>query len=220
LLADLFGAHVSHVSPDVELNTSIAAEADRLTANGHRAYAIPVGGSNARGALGYLAAGFEIANQLRNSGDAVSRIVLATGSGGTQAGLLLGLALAGLSIPVNGISVGAKQGPQTEKVCACLRELEALLGCYGRVPLKAVCVHDDYVGTAYGEPTEAMIQAVRLAASTEGLLLDPVYTGKAMAGLADLIRRGVLPTTDSVLFLHTGGSAALFAYDTIFDTCR
>jgi L-cysteate sulfo-lyase len=220
LLAELFGAHVSHVSPDVELNTSIVAEADRLSADGHRAYAIPVGGSNGRGALGYLAAGFEIANQLRYSGDVVSRIVLATGSGGTQAGLLLGLALAGLNIPVDGISVGAKSGPQTGRVRACLRELEALLGCYGRVPLEAVRVHDDYIGTAYGEPTEAMIQAVRFTASTEGLLLDPVYTGKAMAGLADLTRRGVVPTTDSVLFLHTGGVAALFAYDTILDTYR
>jgi D-cysteine desulfhydrase family pyridoxal phosphate-dependent enzyme len=220
LLDDLFGAQVSVVPSDTDLSAAIAAHADTLSARGHKAFPIPVGGSNGSGALGYVAAGWEIAEDLRKTRSVVSRIVLATGSGGTQAGLLLGLALAGVDIVVDGVSVGATEDRQKKKIVDCLAEVEALLGCRAVVPQGAIRVHSGYVGAAYGEPTPAMISAVGLAASTEGLLLDPVYTGKAMAGLADLTRRGEIPAGEPVLFLHTGGAVALFAYDAAFHQRR
>jgi L-cysteate sulfo-lyase len=220
LLDHLFGAQVSVVPPDTDLSAAIAAHADTLSARGHKAFPIPVGGSNGSGALGYVAAGWEIAEDLRKTRSVVSRIVLATGSGGTQAGLLLGLALAGVDIVVDGVSVGATGDRQKKKIADCLAEVEALLGCPGLVPQSAIRVHSGYVGAGYGEPTPAMISAVGLAASTEGLLLDPVYTGKAMAGLADLARRGEIAAGEPVLFLHTGGAVALFAYDAAFQQRR
>jgi len=216
LLDDLFGAQVSNAPPDADLNAAIALRADTLRSRGKNACALPVGGSNGCGALGYVAAGWEIAEDLRRTNSTVSRVVLASGSGGTQAGLLLGFALAGLDIPVEGISVGSSGDRQRRKIADCLAEVEVLMGCPGRVPPGAIRVHDGYVGAAYGEPTPAMVAAVRLAARTEGLLLDPVYTGKAMAGVADLARRGLIAADELVLFLHTGGAAALSAYDAAF----
>jgi L-cysteate sulfo-lyase len=215
LLDDLLGAQVCVVHAGADLNHAIIDRADQLTAEGRRACAIPVGGSNGRGALGYVAAGLEIADDLRRCGKTASRIVLATGSGGTQAGLLLGLALANLDVPVDGISVGSPKVQQLRRVTNCLSEVEMLLGCVGRVSRQAIRVHDGYVGAAYGDPTIAMIKAVRLAGGA-GLLLDPVYTGKAMAGLLDLTARGVIAGNETVLFLHTGGAASLFAYDAAF----
>ncbi len=136
---------------------------------------------------------------------------LGPGSAGTQAGLLAGLALAGIDIPVLGITVSRASSEQCEKVLTLLHQVQESLQ-QPKLNADHVICFDQYYGSGYGDPTPAMIEAVRLAASLEGLLLDPVYSGKAFAGLLDLVRHGYFDTSERILFLHTGGALGLFAY--------
>ncbi|MGH2454881.1 MAG: D-cysteine desulfhydrase [Candidatus Limnocylindria bacterium] len=184
-------------------------------ARGTRSYVIPGGGSNALGALGYVACADEILAQAFDQGIRFDAVVCASGSGGTHAGLLAGLVPRG-GPPVIGISVRFETGVQVERVQRLADQALDLLGSTVRVPAEAVTVHDGYVGDGYSLPTQGMVEAVRLMATTEGILLDPVYTGKAMAGLIDLVRTGGLAPASNVLFVHTGGAPALFAYQETF----
>lgn len=217
LLDGLFGATVEYHEHGSDLPAIAADRADELRSTGRKPYVIPVGGSNAIGALGYAECAHELVDQLQQLGLPASCLLHATGSAGTQAGLLVGLQETGVALRVHGISVSADETTQFNKVRALVDETSRLLGRDDTVEDASILVDDSWVGPGYGIPTEAMREAVRLCAEKEGILLDPVYSGKAMAGLIGMIRDGAFEAGDSVVFLHTGGSAGLFAYDWFFN---
>ena len=212
LLFDLFGASIVTVPTDADLDAALAREVEAVRAAGGRPYAVPVGGSSPIGALGYVAAAREIAAQAREAGVAFDLAVLASGSAGTQAGLICGLRRLMPQTRVVGVSVSRGREAQEAKVRALANAVEALLPD-GRPPGDGeACVWDEYFAPSYGVPNPAGLAAIREVARGEGVVLDPVYTGKAMAGLIDRIRAGRLGDVRSVLFLHTGGAVADFAY--------
>jgi L-cysteate sulfo-lyase len=216
LLDRLFGATLSYHEHGTDMPAIAEAEAARLVREGRKPYLIPVGGSNALGALGYVDCATEIHRQVDEAGIAPDCLVHASGSAGTQAGLLAGFSALGRNLPVTGISVSSDEATQREKVRAVLDDTTELLGL-DDLPDASVRVNDAHVGPGYGQPTATMREAVALCARLEGLLLDPVYSGKAMAGLFAMVRSGELSARDTVVFLHTGGSAGLFAYDWYFN---
>jgi D-cysteine desulfhydrase len=211
LLLDLFGAEVELVANLDNADELLAATGERLRAAGKRPYLVPIGGSNALGALGYVRAGLELAEQIKASGETFSAVVLASGSAGTHAGLALALEHALPGTRVVGVTVSRPDATQRPKVEGLLQRTADLLGVALPAELK-VELWDQYFAPRYGEPNAGTLEAVRLLASHEGLLLDPVYTGKAFAGLLDGIATGAFAGNGPVLFLHTGGSPALFAY--------
>ena len=216
LLNGLFGAELTLFDRGSDMLAAGHTLADSLTAAGRKPYIIPVGGSNATGALAYVDCVLELSGQLRQQDIQAQHIVHATGSAGTQAGILTGQQTLDLDLTVTGISVSADMASQTEKVRRLCRETAELMELDHPVPDSSIQVRDQYVGEAYGVPTEAMKEAVQLCARLEGILLDPVYSGKAMAGLIDMIQSRELAAGDTTVFLHTGGSAGLFAYDWYF----
>ena len=211
-LDHLYGASVSEVPAGTDMNQAMASVGEEFRVAGRKPYIIPGGGSNPVGALGYVTCALELMDQANNMGLNIDALVHATGSAGTQAGLVVGLYGARSQIPVLGISVRAAQEAQEERVFALACETAALLGVPGAVEREDVIANGDYVGAGYGLPTPGMIEAVTMLARLEGILLDPVYTGKGMAGLIDLCRRGYFKKGQNVVFLHTGGSVGLFAY--------
>jgi L-cysteate sulfo-lyase len=160
----------------------------------------------------------ELAHQANEMGVAFDSLVHATGSAGTQAGLVVGLYGARTQIPVYGVGVRAAQAAQEERVYKLALETADLLGTPGCVQREDVVANCDYVGPGYGRPTPGMIEAVTMLARLEGILLDPVYSGKGMAGLIDLCRKGHFKKGQNVVFLHTGGSVALYGYMHAFET--
>lgn len=211
LLLDLFGAEVELV-PNLDTADELLAEAGkRLRREGRKPYIVPIGGSNALGALGYVRAGLELAEQIQLSGQAFSAVVLASGSAGTHAGLAIALAEVLPAVDVIGVTVSRTDAAQRPKVEGLVARTLELLG-HDAPAQPTIQLWDEYFGPRYGEPNTDTLEAVRLLASQEGLLLDPVYTGKAMAGLLDGIQRNRFTRTGPILFLHTGGSPALFAY--------
>lgn len=213
----LLGANLHAVPGEADRKPGMARVAEAIRLRGGKPYVIPAGGSTPLGGLGYAGCAFEITAQAEALDIAVDHIVLASGSGGTQGGLVAGLAALGGAIPALGIDIDADPHGVRARVRAIAEGTAALLGVAGGVPEGAVAVNSDYAGEAYGAPTEAMIEAVTLLARLEGLLLDPVYSGKAMAGLIDLTRQGFFKAGDTVVFIHTGGMPALFAYRGAFD---
>ena len=183
-----------------------------VAAEGRRAYIIPGGGSNAIGATGYVACAEEILAQLFDLGINVDRVVCASGSAGTHAGLVTGFFGNNSNLPVVGIDVSRPKELQEKLVFELVRKTAAHVGIKAEIPRDAVLCFGEYVGTGYSIPTPGMVEAVRMLARTEGILLDPVYTGKAMAGLIDLSRKGFFRKNEKILFVHTGGSPALYAY--------
>lgn len=200
------------VTAGTDLAAEMARWAEELRADGGNPYIIPGGGSNALGALGYAACAAEITAQEFHSGVAFDHVVCSSGSGGTHAGLLAGLHALSSSTPVTGISVRAAKGDQVPKIHNLANAVLERLGLTADLPLDAVEVVDDYVGPGYSLPTDEMTAAIQLFARTEGILLDPVYTGKTAAGLIGLIEQGRFRQGQKVLFVHTGGSPALYAY--------
>lgn len=186
--------------------------AEELRASGKRPYIIPGGASTPLGALGYVACAEEILHQAFEEGLRIDRVVCASGSAGTQAGLVVGFWGNRSNIPVVGINVSRKREAQEELVWKLANSTASLLGIKEGVPREEIRCFDEYVGQGYSIPTPGMVEAVTLVARTEGILLDPVYTGKAMAGLVDLVRKGFFSKKENVLFVHTGGFPALFAY--------
>lgn len=212
LLDRLFGATLEFRPPGLDMNAEAEAVAERLRSEGRRPYFIPGGGSNAIGALGYAVCAREIVEQSAELGLKFDWIVTATGSTGTQAGLVAGLHMLGADLPVMGISVRQPRDKQVGAVHALTTlALEKLGGT--EVPAAKILVDDGYVGPGYGIPAPSTLDAIETTARTEGLLLDPVYSAKGMAGLIGLIRQGFFKPSDKVLFLHTGGASALFAYE-------
>jgi L-cysteate sulfo-lyase len=217
LLDRLFGAELRELAGGSDMNAASEAVAEEVRRAGGKPYVIPGGGSNEVGALGYVACALELVHQANEAGLRIDHIVHATGSAGTQAGLVAGLEAMHAGIPVLGIGVRAPREQQEANVHDLACRLAEKLGVTGGIPRSAVVANCDYVGEGYGIPTPAMVEAVRLFARHEGILLDPVYTGKAAAGLVDLCRRGFFAKDANVVFLHTGGAAALAAYRRTFD---
>jgi L-cysteate sulfo-lyase len=192
------------------------AFAETLKAAGKKPYVIPGGGSNPLGALGYVNAALEITYQLNEMGLKATHLVLPTGSAGTHAGLIAGLKILNSPLKVIGFGVRAPKEKQEQMVFDLACKTAAMLGHEGAVQREDVFADCNYVGAGYGLPTEGMVEAVKMLACTEGLLFDPVYTGKGLAGLIDWVRHGRFTKDDTVIFLHTGGSAALFGYPETF----
>lgn len=217
LLDRLFGCRLEPRPGGLDMNAEIELYADGLRARGEAPYTIPGGGSNPIGALGYVVSAQEILQQADDRDIVVDHVVHATGSTGTQAGLVAGFHGLNSGIPVLGISVRAERAAQEDKVQQLAQRTLALLGVHAPLAPAAVAVNSDYVGAGYGRPTPAMIEAVELLARTEGILLDPVYAGKGFAGLIGLIRKGVFRKGQNIVFVHTGGAVGLFAYRETFD---
>ncbi len=212
LLDRLFDVAIEYRPGGTDMNAALEEKAAVLRASGGRPYAIPGGGSNTVGALGYVSCAHELLAQADEMGVAIDRVVHATGSAGTQAGLVVGLHGSGSNIRVLGIGVRAPKPVQEANVHKLAVATAEKLGLRTPIPNEAVEANCDYVGEGYGRPTPGMTEAVTLLARLEGVLLDPVYSGKGMAGLIDLIRKRALPPNETVVFLHTGGAVGLFGY--------
>ncbi len=217
-LFDLLG--VESLSP-VKAGTDLAHEMQRVAGEvareGRKAYVIPGGGSNPLGALGYVACAEELMAQSFDQGVAFDQAVCASGSAGTHAGFLVGLLGTHAHLPVTGINVRRPRAEQEGNVHGLAQATAELLGLPA-VPRESVVALDEWVGPGYSIPTDDMVEAVRLVASLEGVLLDPVYTGKAMAGLIGLVRRGHFKKGQRIVFLHTGGSPGLYAYQSVLQS--
>ena len=189
--------------------------AEELRAQGRKPYIIPGGGSNPTGALGYVSCAQEIQEQAFEMGIKFDHIVSASGSAGTHAGLISGIIGNNMNIPMTGISVNRPKEVQTDAVFSLAERTLEKLGSANKIKREDVVVFDDYVGPGYSRPTQSMVDAVQLLARTEAILMDPVYTGKTMAGMLDLIRKGYFKDCENILFVHTGGSPALYAYEDV-----
>jgi len=211
LLDRIFGANLREYPGGTDFDQAMDEVAAEVTANGGKPYIIPGGASNTVGALGYVNCAIELLDQINDQGLDIGHIVTATGSAGTQGGLIVGLKAVGSKIPLLGIGVNAAREAQEEKVYQLACETAEFIGKPGCVAREDVVANCDYVGDGYGVPTDSMNEAVLMLARYEGLLFDPVYSGKGLAGMIDLIRNGSL-NSGAIVFLHTGGSAALFAY--------
>jgi len=188
-----------------------------VRAQGHKPYLVPVGGSLVRGdmdkplgAISYVVAFAEILDQMKGGGIEPDYIIHATGSGGTQAGLVVGARSMSPGCRVIGISVSDPKGPFSDDVLEIARAADEALGLGLGIMPDDVTVFDEYLGGGYGVVDRAVAETIRLVFQTEGIVLDPVYTAKAMIGLRDLIKTGFFKPTDKVVFIHTGGTPALF----------
>lgn len=218
LLDQLLGGEIVAKLP---AGTDMAAEMEKLAQalrdEGKKPYIIPGGGSNPVGALGYVACAHELLQQAFDSGLRMDHVIHATGSTGTQAGLIAGFRGSNSGVPVYGVSVRAPKDKQEENVWKLVQSTADYMGLPASAVERAdVVANADYVGDGYGIPTESMIEALRLTAQLEGILLDPVYSGKGMAGLIGLIRAGHFKKDENVVFIHTGGAVGLYGYRQIF----
>ncbi|MCS7246756.1 MAG: D-cysteine desulfhydrase family protein [Anaerolineales bacterium] len=213
LLDHLFGAEIVWCPKD-QREATLQEVFQKLWREGRRPYRIPYGGSNALGVLAYAQAVGEVVEQ----GVCPEWIVFPSSSGGTQAGLLLGCKLYKLDARIVGISVDLPASELRERIFQLCCQASDTYSFSVSVRIEEIVVDDSYRGEGYGIPTQADIQAIQDFARYEGILLDPVYTGRAAAGLIDLVKRGTIPADASVLFWHTGGTPALFAeaYEKLF----
>jgi D-cysteine desulfhydrase len=203
---------VTVVAGGSDMSAAMQQVADDVANEGGKAYVIPGGGSTPLGATGYVACAQEILAQTFDLGINIDHVICASGSAGTHAGLVTGFFGSNSRIPVSGINVSRSTQEQEELVYALVRDTAAYLEIAEDIPERAVRCYDEYVGPGYSLPTAGMAEAVRMLASLEGILMDPVYTGKAMAGLIDQVRKGVFKKCENILFVHTGGSPALHVY--------
>jgi L-cysteate sulfo-lyase len=217
LLDRLFDCAIEYRQSGLDMNAEAEAKGEQLRAAGEKVYVIPGGGSNTVGALGYVSCAQELVQQADEMDLRIDRLVTATGSAGTQAGLVVGLEGMNANIPVLGIGVRLPKDRQEANVHRLAEATADYVGVRGGIARSAVAANCDYVGPGYGQPTPGMIEAVLMVARQEGLLLDPVYSGKAMAGLIDLIRKGEIRKNETVVFLHTGGAVGLFGYTPVFE---
>lgn len=214
LLERLLGAELHFVAASADRSAELRRVAEGLEAAGRTVCTIPTGGSNAIGGLGYVSCAFELLQQAQQRQLAIDAVVHASGSGGTQGGLVVGFAAANADVATIGFDVTAVPPEIEARVRDVVRGTADLLGLPGGIDPARVILRMDQAGPAYAVVTDAAIEAIQLAARLEGLLLDPVYTAKAFAGLIALVRDGYFKRSDNVVFLHTGGTAALPAYTT------
>jgi len=220
LLDRLFGArvHLIAAGPDPRLavapdeEAQVRAVVDELRAKGERPYVIPVGGSSGVGALGYAAGTRELVDQLAAMACSPTRLYYASGSRGTQAGLELGSRLFSPPYRLCGIAVSGGEDEKRARAARVATEAAALLGLDAVVAPGELATNQDHIGEGYGIPTSAGLEAIRLLAVGDGVLLDPTYTAKAMAALIADVRSGSIAPDETIVFLHTGGVPALFAH--------
>ncbi|MFA5906585.1 MAG: D-cysteine desulfhydrase [Desulfobacula sp.] len=212
-LFELLGVKsIEVVEGGTDMKAAMEKKAKTLAAAGRKPYIIPGGASNAIGAMGYAACAEETMGQLNDLHLNMDCIIVPSGSAGTHAGMAVGMKGVNAGIPVRGVNVSRPKNIQEKIVYQLAMETAEKLGLkWGVAPEDIVCF-DEYVGPGYSLPTESMVEAVTLFARTEAILLDPVYSGKAAAGLIDFVRKGHFKKGSNVLFLHTGGSPALYAY--------
>ncbi len=220
LLDHIHGAPTQTFPAGTPMNAEMEKVAEEIRSHGGKPYIIVGGGSNPIGALGYVNCALELVAQANDMSLRIDHVVHATGSAGTQAGLVVGLEGLRSHIPVLGIGTRAPRPLQEENIYKLACATADLMDMPGAVARERVVANTDYVGAGYGVPTDGMVEAINILARTEGILLDPVYSGKGMAGLIDLIRKGQFKTSENVVFLHTGGSVGLFGYNNIFDATR
>ncbi|WP_342514526.1 D-cysteine desulfhydrase [Sporosarcina sp. FSL K6-1522] len=217
LLYKLLGAEeIKVVKHGADVIAEMHALGEELVAAGRKPYLIPIGGSNVLGSVGYVACAQEILQQTYDSGLVIDHVVVASGSGGTQAGLIVGFEGSSAPIKVSGINVSRPNETQVPNIERLVKQTAEFLQVTADCSDSVHC-YDGYVGGGYTIPTAGMIEAVQMLARTEGILLDAVYTGKVMAGLIDLVRNGTFTKDDNVLFVHTGGSPSLYANHTLFN---
>ncbi|MCX6550729.1 MAG: D-cysteine desulfhydrase [Acidobacteria bacterium] len=195
-----------------DMMAAMQRQVEELDRAGRTGYIIPGGGSNPIGATGYVACAQEIQNQLFDKHLGIDRVVVPSGSTGTHAGLIAGFVGCNMNMPIVGIGVSRDPQDQNPMVYDLAQRTAGRVGIRENVPIEAVVSFGEYWRPKYSVPNKKMVEAVNLVAKTEGILLDPVYTGKAMAGLIDLSRSGYFHKGENVLFVHTGGSPGLYAY--------
>jgi len=211
LLDEIFGAEFRFVDPtQVELNEEMARIAQELREMGRTPYVIPSSGSIPLGTLGYVNALIELIDQANQMRVKIDHLFV-SGGGGTQAGLCLGVKATNLDVKITGIAISERPLHGEEAVAKLVNETTAYMGLDLRVETSEITVLTDYIGEAYAIPYPEMVDAIKLVSQTEGILLDPIYTGKVMAGLIDLVQKNHFTKADTVLFWHTGGIPALFA---------
>lgn len=215
LLNRLFGAHLHDVPWTGDRNAAIEALANRLRDEGHRPYVVPYGVSSGLGAVGYASAAAEIATQAAAAGFKPAALVHCSGSGATQAGLVVGAAIALPGTRVVGIDIDAE--PERVRADVLRYVMDAAARLDTTVTPDAVEVVAGHAGPGYGQVHPATLEAIRIAGRLEGLVFDPVYAGKGLAGLIALVRAGRWRADDDVVFVHTGGMPALFAYQQALD---
>jgi 1-aminocyclopropane-1-carboxylate deaminase/D-cysteine desulfhydrase-like pyridoxal-dependent ACC family enzyme len=211
LLDRMLGAEVRIVPQGTDRAAVMEQIAADLSARGEQPYVIPVGGSNAIGAAGYLTMMLELQSQLAELDATPSRIYFGSGSGGTQAGIVLGARALGMTSNLHGILDSPFTDDDKARTLAIANQAAGLVGSDTRITELDMIFDDRYIGEAYGIPTGAGEEAIRLLARTQAIFLDSVYTGKAMSGLIDHIRSRAIDPSDTVVFIHTGGTPALFA---------
>jgi len=203
---------ITVVPAGADMSAAMQQVDDDLSKEGRRGYIIPGGGSNPVGATGYVACAQEIQDQLFEKNIRIDRIVTASGSAGTHAGLVAGVSGCSMNIPVVGIGVSRDPENQDPLVYNLALKTAERVGVKQDIPREAVVTFGNYWRPKYSVPNNKMVEAVTMMARTEGILMDPVYTGKAMAGLIGLSRNGYFKKGENVLFVHTGGSPVLYAY--------
>lgn len=209
MLDDLFGATREKRGSGLDMNGELEAAAKTYSQeHGKKVYTIVGGGSNPTGALGYVNCAYEMIQQFDEDDLDVDCIVHATGSAGTQAGLVTGLKACGSDISLLGFGVRAPKAKQEENVFKLAERTAEKLGLPGCVARSDVVADCGYVGEGYGIPAESTIEAIRMFAELEGLLLDPVYSAKGAAGLIDYCRKGKFEKNEKVVFIHTGGAVS------------
>ena len=219
LLDRLFGATIHFIRANPDPRFAVAADevekvaevVDDLTRRGRRPYVIPIGGSSPIGALGYVDGTREIQEQLEGSATRVDRLYYASGSRGTQAGLELGARAFGAAYRLHGIAVSAGEDEKQRRAARLVNDAATLLELSVRVDPSELVTDQRFIGEGYGIPSAGCLEAIKLLARSEAILLDPCYTGKAMAGLIDDVRAGAISPEETVMFLHTGGAPALFS---------
>ena len=212
-LYELMGAQGIHVvEGGTDLMSKMSEVAEGLKVQGRKPYIIPGGGSNETGALGYAACAQELMQQLFDMDLKIDNIVLTSGSTGTHSGMLAGMCGVNGQVPITGIGINRKNERQIPAVFDLASRTAAKLGLANPPRLEDVTIFEDYIGDGYSLPTPGMAEAVKLLARTEAILLDPVYTGKTMDGLIDLVKKGYFKDCENILFLHTGGAPALYHY--------
>jgi len=203
---------ISVVPGGSDMMAEMEAVAENLKRSGKKPYIVPGGASNPLGATGYVACAQELIEQLFRMNLNIDCLVVPSGSAGTHAGVVVGLHGNNTDIPVIGVNVSRSKSDQEQLVHTLAEDTAEHVGVKGGIPTDAVTCFDEYVGAGYSIPTNSMVAAVIMLARSEGILLDPVYSGKAMAGLIDLVGKGYFKNGSNVMFLHTGGSPALYAY--------
>lgn len=213
LLDEILGAQLIYAQADKhETELAIQRACEDLRAHGKNPYLIPVGGSTPLGVISYMLAVQELLEQLRAQNVSLDAVVITTGSCGTHAGVLAGMKMFGADVPVHGITVSRPRAECLDRVARLVHETAQFLEHNIVLNENDIIVHDAYIGEAYAKITPQARAAIQRVARLEGIFLDPVYTAKTMAGLIDLVERGIFKQGSTILFWHTGGAPGIFGF--------